>query len=431
MKEIVGFKIDGEWLTNFVRTLFWDEDKPYDVCENLLLQSLINPDISIDQTKDIIREIIEGRKKLVGINNFELVDDNENVRLITIKLDNQRRKIKIQEMKFVMDSMMINFVDPYSSVKSIRAAKEYEVTNYQQCMTWFWYNDNAIDTAYMRPRTPGEGMILNEDNDTDLGLWLYYYPEIAYDAYIKNDEHIPTKDYQEDFWKAVYEIINNDEYKWKFSSKYFARRNENYLASCRIKKDEALSSEDSNTRSFIKEQRQLTENCKRTIQFCKDFLDSHTKPDKDENIEIQIKYHTMSLIYDVLTDKDDKLLNMRDLMYQILPDDYEKWEGLISPGGEFYSCDFGGHNAKAYYIMTSFPEKFPNYDYENNRLEVSEALDDILTQGWCATRYLPSIGNYIELPRTKLHKCTKPQKDAIFDAKVKHNVTVDLSPIGY
>jgi hypothetical protein len=118
-------------------------------------------------------------------------------------------------------------------------------------------------------------------------------------------------------------------------------------------------------------------------------------------------------------------------MYQILPDNYEKWEGLISPNGDFYSCDFGGHNVKAYYIMAAFPEKFPNFDYENNHLAVSEALDDLLSQGWCATRYLPTIGNYIELPRTELGKCTKAQKDAIFDAKIKHDINVDLGPIGY
>ena len=427
----IGFKVDGEWLTDFVRTWFWDENKPYETCENLLLQSLINPEIPIQQTKQIIQEIIEGRKKLVGINEFTLVEDNENIRPLSKKLNEQRRVIEIQKMKLLMDSRMIMFVDPYSTVKSLPAAKEYGVTNYEQCMTWFWYEEDAIQHGYMRPWTPGEGMLLNENDDTGLGLWLYHYPEIAYDAFLKNDEHLPNDYYREGFWKAVYEIITDEEHHSKFSSKYFARRNENYLASVRMKKEKDERDGYSPAKSFIQEEKALSENCKKTIAFCKDFLDTHEKPDKCKDYETKIKYHTIHLIYDVLTDKEDRLLTRRDLMYQILPDNYEKWEGLISPNGDFYSCDFGGHNAKAYHIMTAFPEKFPNFDYENDHLAMSEALDDLLSQGWCATRYLPTMGNYIELPRTELGKCTKSQKDAIFDAKIKHDINVDLSPIGY
>ena len=428
----IGFSVDGEWLTDFVRTWFWDENKPYETCENLLLQSLMNPDIPIETTRIIIQDIIEGRKKLVGINEFELVDDNENIRPLSMKLNEQKRVIEVQKMKMLMDSRMILFVDPYSIVKSLRTAKECGVTNYEQCMTWFWYEEDAIQHGYMRPWEPGDGMLLNTNDDTELGLWLYYYPEIVYDAFLKNDEHLPTGYYKEGFWKAVYEIMTDEEHRSTFSSKYFARRNENYLASLRMKEEKDEKEETGySVKSYIQEQKTLLENCKKTISFCKDFLDTHEKPDEYEDADVQIKYHTIHLIYDVLTDKDDKLLSNRELMYQILPDNYEKWEGLISPNGDFYSCDFGGHNAKAYHIMTAFPEKFPNFDYENNQLAVSEALDDLLSQGWCATRYLPTIGNYIELPRTELNKCTKAQKDAIFDAKVKHNVEVDLNPIGY
>lgn len=430
----VGFKVDGEWLTDFVRTWFWNENKPYETCENLLLQSLMCPDVPIEEIKTVIQEIIEGRKKLIGINEFTLVEDNENVRPLSMKLNEQRRTIEIQKMKLIMDSRMILFVDPYSTVKSLPAAKEYGVTNYEQCMTWFWYEEDAIQHGYIRPWEPGEGMLLSENDDTELGLWLYYYPQIAYDAFLKNDEHLPTEGYRESFWKAVYEIITDEEHRSIFCSKYFAERNENYLASLRMKKEKDERERDGYTPaefSFIEEQKVLLENCKKTISFCKDFLDTHEKPDKHEDAETQIKYHTISLIYNVLTNEDDKLLTRKDLMYQILPDNYEKWEGLISPNGDFYSCDFGGHNAKAYHIMTAFPEKFPNFDYENNHLQMSEALDDLLSQGWCATRYLPTIGNYIELPRTELGKCTKAQKDAIFDAKIKHDVNVDLGPIGY
>jgi hypothetical protein len=132
----------------------------------------------------------------------------------------------------------------------------------------------------MRPWEPGEGMLLNKNDDTELGLWLYYYPEIAYDAFLKNDEHLPTGYHKEGFWEAVYEIINDEEHRSTFCSKSFARRNENYLASLRMKKEKDESNDYTPVKSFIQEQKVLLENCEKTIAFCKDFLDTHEKPDE-------------------------------------------------------------------------------------------------------------------------------------------------------
>ena len=129
--------------------------------------------------------------------------------------------------------------------------------------------------------------------------------------------------------------------------------------------------------------------------------------------------------------RDNTYPSKHDRMYLVLPDEYDEWEGLISPNGDFYSCDFGGHNAKAYFLMSVYPEKFPNIDYENgfSHVDRTNALDELLEHGWCATRYLPTCGAYIQMPANG--RVTKAQKDAIFDAKVKHDISVDLSPIGY
>jgi hypothetical protein len=34
--EELYFKIDGEYITDLVRTFFWNEDKPYSTCEEIL-----------------------------------------------------------------------------------------------------------------------------------------------------------------------------------------------------------------------------------------------------------------------------------------------------------------------------------------------------------------------------------------------------------
>jgi hypothetical protein len=135
--------------------------------------------------------------------------------------------------------------------------------------------------------------------------------------------------------------------------------------------------------------------------------------------------HEMKMINAILHDESD--INSRDRMYVILPDEYDHWEGLIAPNGDFYSCEFGGHNTKAYFIIATKPELFPNIDVTT--LSMTDALDDILKYGWCATRYMPMIGNYINVPANG--RVTNAQKNAIFDAKVKHDINVDLSPIGF
>ncbi len=423
----MSFQVDGEFITELARTWFWEEDKPYEVCEELILTCLSGTNQSEDELRHIAQNIIEGRKKLVGINCFTLEDDNENVRPLSVKIESQYRKLKIEELKTYMSSRMIDYVDPYSTVKSLKAAKEYGVTNYEQCMTWFWYNEDGIDHRYMRPWEPGDDMLLDENDDTELGLWLYNYPELVYDVLTESEEH-PSSPY---FWEVLYNKIKDNT---RFSSKSFKKRNENYLAVCRMKKNKDNITYEPPEEKWTPYHEQLLPDAQKTINLTDEWLAENKEPEKDDDDNAYAyKHHIMSLINHVLKENvDKKNLDKHDRMWLLLPDDYEEWEGLISPSGDFYSCDFGGHNAKAYHLICAFPEKFPGIDYDNIAgMDATNALDDILKQGWCATRYLPTCGNYIQMPRTTSGKCTKAQENAIFDAKIKHDVNVDLSCIGY
>lgn len=420
----VTFSIEGEFVTDLVRSWFWDEDKPYETCEKLLLNCLKGTDQTEDELKHIAQEIIEGKKKLVGVNELMLEDDNETVRPISLKIDEQFRQIKMQEMKNFMDYRMINFVDPYSVRKSIEDAKQHVVTSYAQCMTWFWYKESAIDMNYMRPYEPGDGMLIDEHDDTDLGLWLYYYPDIAYDAYVKSNE-MPENEYDSAFWSAVYTLIKDDH---RFQSKFFKERNENYLACFRMKQNK--ESVKTKTVSFKRKEEPISDECQLNLKYCKDFLNAHEKPDEYADDSAIRKHAAMSFIYHVLSDNENTL-SIDKRIYYILPDDYKMWTGLIAPNGDFYSCEFGGHNTKAYYIICAYPEKFPNVNYSELSINCSNALDTILKQGWCATRYSPCTGNYVEPPDINERRYTSAQKSAIFDAKIKHNVSVNLSGIDF
>jgi hypothetical protein len=300
---------------------------------------------------------------------------------------------------------MIDYIDPYCASKSIEDAYYADVNSYDDCTTYFWYYDYAIDEKYMRPWIPGEDMLLKEDDETALGLWLYDYPEIAYKA-IKKSNSNPSDSFSKDkFWEEIYNIIKDDK---RFQNTAFDIRNEKYLASIRIK------------------EKKITGVLLDVKKYVDEYLSCHTKPENDAPITDVIKYEHIERVKKRIEDPDI----IDNLKYQILPDNYEEWEGLIAPNGDFYSCEFGGHNAKAYFIIMCFPEKFPNLDYNNiSHLNMTNALDEILNQGWCSTRYLPSCGDYIDIPTNK--RITKAQKDAIMDAYVKHNSKADLSIIGY
>lgn len=75
MSENVCFKVDGEWFTDFIRTLYYAEDKSYEECKEKLLVSLCLSHISEEDKEELAESIIYGYKKFVGINELDLVND--------------------------------------------------------------------------------------------------------------------------------------------------------------------------------------------------------------------------------------------------------------------------------------------------------------------------------------------------------------------
>lgn len=437
MAETIGWKIDGGFITDLARNWFWDENKSYQKCEELLLSCLQCDQLSEEELKTIAMQIIEGRKKLVGINIFTLEDDNENIRPIYKKIEEQHRQLKIQELKNLMMMYMIKFVDPFSTVKSLSAAKEVcgdRIQSYQQCVDYFWFD-------YDRQVYNGGDLLIDEYDNTEGGLWLYNFPEIAYEA-IEQTDCKPDSYYEyevETFWRKVYELITSDKYASRFSSHFFKERNERYLAFIRIKTEKANRWQNFTAKTkedTIQKQNNadspLKEEIQANITFTDNWLANNVEPSKDEPMAVQTKYSHIRFINNVLRDDTRWSHSESDRMYLILPDDYEEWEGLIAPNGDFYSCSFGGHNAKAHHLIFCYPEKFPNIDFDNlkgGEITSSNALDTLLANGWCATRWLPTNGAYIDIPTNG--RFTKAQSDAIWDAKIKHEVSVDLSPIGF
>lgn len=216
--ETLHWQIDGEWLTNFVRSWFWDEDKPYETCAELLGECIGTDDKLLKAS--IIQDIIEGRKKFVGVNEFELVDDNENVRPLALKIAQLKREKEIMNIREDIRVCGIKYVDPYSTVKSIKVAKERNIYNAEQCRVWFQYSD----------RDQIRGELIDEyaikldaaETPTAAGLWLFDEPELIYDATEKGKLRVGDRD----FWDNIYELTKN--------RKGFEARSNFYKAKCII-----------------------------------------------------------------------------------------------------------------------------------------------------------------------------------------------------
>jgi hypothetical protein len=72
----LSWKVEGEFITRISREMLWNDHKPYQDVEKFLSDILICDEISDTELKQVIKEILEGKKKLVGINTFSLEDDD-------------------------------------------------------------------------------------------------------------------------------------------------------------------------------------------------------------------------------------------------------------------------------------------------------------------------------------------------------------------
>lgn len=366
----VNMSVSGEFLTQLARTMLWDDKRPYEECENFLKSALFG--LPENESSEIIQKILEGRLKLTGTNVYTLKEDNEQVRSVLDLLKEQQKEQVLLSIKENMRLHFIRYVDPYSTVKSMhtesQACNNFPET-YDECRNYFLYTDNKE---------------LPVDEQTFNGLWLIYYPNLVYQITMGN-----LKDIGSDiFWEKIYQATKD----WDF----LKDRNKKYLAVQQMKKDKQNSL---------------------NIQY-KNFLK------KKENAVIKPRYLSKEWFqYKEKTDMDG-------ITFRMTPDDMENWEGLISPSGDFYSCLFGGHSIKAYYIITTHPEWFGFTPNRNDGIcehpcRADRALDLLLEHGWCATRYISSE-HYVSVPILP-KQLTKAQQNCILMAMDKFRVRIDMS----
>lgn len=383
--QTVGFHVSGEFITDLMRTWFWEEHRPIKTCIELC--DCVCGDADDINTEAIFRDIIEGRKKLVGIDEFDLIDDGENIRSITDYMVNQEKQKVLAQIELEMVGNFRKYVDRFATIKSTHhevLSAHGNPNSFQECVNYFckeeYLPSEAADDAHWLYVSENKRLI---DTPTMGGLWLINEPETAYEA-CDGDMNAIGKG---SFWKKIYELKKNDP--------DFADRNMRYKV---YMAPRPSSFEMANA---------LVEAYER----------KHKKPNEPEP-----EYMTNDWF-------DYEFKYTKELQYLMQPDDIINWEGLIAPNGDFYSVNFGGHNVKAYYLMVRYPEKFgfkKGWHQNNHKIRIDNGLDELLEHGWCATRSV-MFDQYVTPPLPK--QPTKAQVNTILQAIDKHGVTINTEEL--
>jgi len=396
--ETLHFSIQGEFITDFAREMFWDMDKDYADCEEILLNILNSGPYDQEKNRRIAQDIIEGRLKFVGQDTVELVPDNENIRPIGQKIAETTKQLRLIQIQDHIRIHPMSYVDPYATCKSIREAPksdDYDVGyQYLNDVTHYFTSPEYLNSEYQFP---------HHDEGTKLGLWLFEESELIYDLI----GGIVTEANKSNFFEKLFDHINNHD----FTGHGFAERQERYAAGIRREEDK------------------ITYMAKWEKETLEKIRQKQLKNDKSDPTErISLNDMTLAEFGAELLQRDH---TNRD--YDIMPDDIINWEGLISPAGKFYSCEFGGHSIKAFYVIQAYYEQF-NYLDDNNQkhvfksrshveehIDTYNALDLLIQNNWIATRHL----SYDYITAKDGARLTKAQKNCTWDAIVKHEIKLD------
>lgn len=189
MGEQLHFSMDGEFLTAIARDWFWNMDKPYKKCEELLLSCMMGG--NEEEKRHVCQDIIEGRKRLVGVNEFELVDDNVHVRSLGQKVEELQHRMLVNQIREDMIAHPLNYVDRFAMTDSYETLCTNAKHHYIDCsydgIKCFLYGKTGYSDAFNN------------------GAWLFTHPDLVAEF---NGEPLPEQEsnpefYKTDFWTKL------------------------------------------------------------------------------------------------------------------------------------------------------------------------------------------------------------------------------------
>lgn len=359
MEKKLSFQINGEYVCTIARTWFWDEDRPFDVCERLLLGCLITERLTLEERKGIVIEILEGRKKLIGTNTFELVEDGRDIRPLSMKLQQYERESMIRRIQADMESRPLAYVDRFAAPRPLEDYEEIRhwqhgegpelgtVMSQPDLVRMYLYSQtNWIGAARLEPG------FYDAEQPLDRGLYLLGHPNWIYDfigAPLSEDNETLLYQKLYDFWEArLQEDLSVGQLAFIWT------RNERYQAFLRA--------------------------------------EGASPPAPAEQLSM---------------DERDALLQIAE------PDDFLSEYGMIDRQGKWFSCPFGGHNAKAHTLARAKPEQF-GYQPGERIPHRDRALDLLFDAGWVILQN-PYISGHPAVEFKIGLRPSKAQVETVFD----------------
>lgn len=365
---MVKFQITGEFITDKIRTL-WSES------QNKALKFIKEtiPELPLEETINIV----EGRKKLIGVNDLDLVDDNwkkpEDVPSYSEFME--KAEIAINTLNDVKEDLISKMNYIISEAKHL----QYSINN-----VGYGYDNNnkKVDELFYMWNTIPDHIKIYANN----------VPEFI----VKKSRMVKAEKYK-DSWDgkkslqfdspSFYDLFNPNILKTgylssEYLSKYIASRiddNAEYRKICLMMDiyepilSESWCEVEEYKMRLIKEERELK---------------------KNKSVESEIKEHEIKT--KIQPDKDVKMLY-----------------GWISPSGDFYGCYFARHEPLIHllciqFMGVEFVEKNDSLDWaeKNNWVRITSKYDEPYK---------------IILQYKDVRKLSQSQLDRIFDYCLQHN----------
>lgn len=397
--QYLTFKVDGEWLTGFARTRFWEEKCGYENAIKLLKDSLGD-----DFPEEICIEMLEGRKKLVGINEFDLVDDNEKIRPLTLYLREQELNNRINKIQRHIETYPYNYVDQYACSTS----RKYWIEQ-RRGLNWSisdWYN------ALFYERGVKYDILKNGCN------WLENDRETAKIIAKKTDKtELNYKEFAELVYKEYEELINI----WKEKKIPFIDltdyqqsiicRNQHYALLNKIYNYNYLGETVLNRLKYQENIKKEEEKAKdnKMLEVINTHVTKELKLIEDPNIKskksiVSSMFPEFEGVFDN-SDFDTAPININNIK--------SGWDGFIDPQGNFYQTKPIGstwYNGTANCHMEFAIQYLKEKSIKIDRKDEKDYL--IKVMGWCDYAHFILLGSGVHVNKPK--KLTREQEKTLF-----------------
>ena len=388
-RESIGFRVDCEWVCNFVRQRYWYEGMGYDWAMKTLIASFCIPENLIPIYKKEFHLILTGSKKLVGINSGELVDDNKEEEYAkflereTTRINKLQLEMDIQKnpMKYTDRFSLREIYDDVLEEKGIRLFRE------------LYFTEDEFDIKKF--------LVKNRDDGFDMtrsfclgGYWPIQYG-IVYDLI---DHKIESAEDEIEYQEKLDKFILNIREKWI--------------------KDEHLDifdffGHEAALYNGLERMEVLRELSRR--QKLRDRILAKDKKTRIEEDDEERKPFDGSRDFCKYVLENEKLK----------PDDLIAPLGLISPDGDWYSCTFASHESLAHAIC--------HQKGMTDEMTWLGCLSKLFELGWIAIRNVTLSGPYVDFGEKYDSEDDLPQSmlNTLYDWKLKYEVYPRKTNRGY